>query len=242
MASLIGDHGQAVELIATLSVVATQAPELQDQFVRRFVEAIQPSNEVGEFLTQAAQTMKEPPPTHLRTALTLAPSHQELTRNLPLHDPIVDPISHDLTQILHTHARIVAGAFVHNAALHHDDKADFIQSTARTIQQRNEVILTVANVAAAVCRMTSWDRPYATLLEAIEEEAKVEAAIQAANILNQPAIVRQTPRQFITKIIHHIMARRLQNLIGVTQSTPSHDLSRPIRFWQEVIQNLPART
>lgn len=235
---VLNDQYQANELVATMSAVGTQPLDIQDQYIQRAIERHNPPDIVRELMIEIAETMRNPPQPFIDLAGELTPELEFVTAKLPWADPFYDLIRHDCKQMLNRHDRMLAGAFVYTSTLSGQEQDMFIQTASQTIADRNHALITIGNVAAAVARMTHWDKPFDNEYELIQATATLETEIEDDNPLNAPNPHQQTTREFAVKTVRQTLADRFESIM--TSDKPDPFQNRRAKFWQEVTENLPS--
>ena len=235
---VFNDQYQANELVATMSAVGTQPPDIQDQYIQKAIDRYNPPDMVRDLMIEVAETMRNPPQPFIDLACALTPEPEFVTAKLPWGEPFYDLIRHDCKQMLNWHERMLAGAFVYTSALTGHEQDTFIQTASQTIADRNRALITIGNVAAAVARMTHWNQPFNSKYELIQATAVLEKEIEDHNPLNDPNHHQQTTHEFAVKTVRQTLANLFESIM--TDDEPDPIQSRTARFWQEVIDNLPS--
>ena len=236
---VLNDQHQANELVATMSAVGTQPLDIQNQYIQRAVERHNPPHIVRELMIEIAETMRNPTQSFIDLAGELTPEPEFITAKLPWTDPFYELIRQDCKQMLNRHDRMLAGAFVYTSTLTGKEQDMFIQTASQTIADRNQALITIGNVAAAVARMTQWDKPFDDEYQLIQATATLKTEIEDDNPLNATNPHQQTTREFAVKTVRQTLADRFENIMTNDKPDPTHN--RSAKFWQEVIENLPSR-
>ena len=236
---VFNDQYQANELVATMSAVGTQSPDIQDQYIERAIERYNPPDMIRNLMIEIAETMRNPPQPFIDLAGTLTPEPECITAKLPWEEPFYDLIRHDCKQMLNWHDQMIAGAFIYTSTLSGQEQDVFIQTASQKITDRNHALITIGNVAAAVARMTHWDKPFENEYELIQANVALEKEIKDHNPLNDPNPHQQTAHEFAVKTVRRTLADRFESIM--TNDKPDPIQSRRAKFWQEVIENLPSK-
>lgn len=237
---LLNNSNDGQYVVRRVSLLATVNPALQDDYLRRIIEDLKPSERLKNFIEQAGECLRTPPAHYVGDAKTVLPLLSEWLSALNPASPAFKAACEDLTRIHDEFSQSIGGCFLYNAALKPDERKTYTDNMERVVPRRLASLRDMVRVAAATTCLPQAERRRFNEHAVVEARTLADQSVARNNVLNQAGPQRQqTERQAVETFINRSISLRCENIISkpADQDTTADTLA--VAFWQEVLCNLP---